>query len=491
MDSTNFSGEIARRCSDSSRLVNAKTGEVSSDISTLIAQSAAFFMSFGLKPGDRIIITCRLSPASALAYLGAMYAGLVAVLIDESTLSTDTSTYIEQTGARAVWSEIDDSPNLKIPPEVLYIHANRMMAGTILPHPVPRTATDLAVLMPTSGSTGRPRFVMVSHGNLLANTEAIVRSQRLGDGETAMLILPLSYCFGASVLHSHLYSGGSVVFDNRFMFPDKILRSIAKYECTTLAGVPSVYKILLSRSSISAIPMPSLRRAIQAGGYLEWQYIEQIKSCFPNVSFYVMYGQTEATARITCLEPERLFDKRGSVGRPLDNLKLRIIDEFGVSLPAHQSGAIQVSGPSVCLGYWNDPEETHAKFNGNWLNTNDLGRIDEEGYVWIEGRNADFLKVRGKRLSFGEIEQKVLCIQGVRETAACKIPHKEAGEAPAVFVVPDKGFLHDELVSRIKRSLPPAWTCEKIIIVDHLPLTDRGKLNRMALNLLLDDYENP
>ena len=483
----NFSGELASRCSGSSRLVNAKTNEVSSDVGTLIAQSAGFFMSLGLKPGERIIITCRLSPASALAYLGAMYAGLVAIPIDASNLLTDISTYIELTGARAVWSEIDDSQKLKIPPEVLYIHASQMLGGGALPHPVPRTAADLAVLMPTSGTTGKPRFVMVSHGNLLANTEAIVRSQRLGGGEAAMLILPISYCFGASVLHSHLYCGGSVVFDNRFMFPDKVLRSIAEYGCTTFAGVPSVYKILLSRSSLTTIPMPSLRRAIQAGGHLEWRHIEQFASCLPDVPFYVMYGQTEATARITCLESEKLFDKRGSVGRPLDNLKLRIVDESGASLPAQQSGAIQVSGPSVCLGYWNDPEETRAKFNGSWLNTNDSGRMDEEGYVWIEGRNVDFLKVRGKRLSFGEIERKVLCVEGVKDAAVCAIPHEEAGEAPVVFVVPDKGVLHEELIGKIKGALPPVWTCEKIIIIDHLPLTDRGKLNRAALNLLLEE----
>ncbi len=483
----NFSGELASRCGGSSRLVNVKTNEVNSDAGVLIARSAGFFVSLGLKPGERIIITCRLSPASALAYLGAIYAGLVAVPIDASNLSTDISAYIDLTGARAVWSETDDSPKLKIPPEVLYIHANQATEGTVLAHPVPRAAADLAALMPTSGTTGRPRFVMVSHGNLLANTEAIVRSQRLGDGETAMLILPISYCFGASVLHSHLYCGGSVVFDNRFMFPDKVLRSIAEYGCTTFAGVPSVYKILLSRSSLSTIPMPSLRRAIQAGGHLEWRHIEQFRDCLPDVPFYVMYGQTEATARITCLEPERLSDKKGSVGRALDNLKLRIVDDSGASLPARQSGAIQVSGPSVCLGYWNDPEETRAKFDGSWLNTNDSGRMDEEGYVWIEGRNVDFLKVRGKRLSLGEIEQKVLCVQGVRDAAACVIPHDEAGEAPAVFVVPDKEVSHEELASRIKTSLPPAWTCEMIIIIDHLPLTDRGKLDRAALNLLLEE----
>ena len=128
--------------------------------------------------------------------------------------------------------------------------------------------------MPTSGSTGVPRLVKVTHGNLIANTEAIIRSQSLGTDESAMLILPLSYCFGASVVHTHLYQGGGIVFDSRFMFPDKVLRAINNCACTTFAGVPTVYKILLGRSSIRSIPLPGLRRFLQAGGALDTQSIQ-------------------------------------------------------------------------------------------------------------------------------------------------------------------------------------------------------------------------
>src|SRR5262249_17574952 len=132
--------------------------------------------------------------------------------------------------------------------------------------PAACVASDLAVLMATSGSTGALRFVMVSHGNLIANTEAIIRSQRLASDERAMLILPVSYVFGASVMHTHLYDGGGVVFDRRFMFPDKVLQAIAQFNCTTFAGVPTVYNVLLRRSNIRRISMPSLRRFLQAGG---------------------------------------------------------------------------------------------------------------------------------------------------------------------------------------------------------------------------------
>lgn len=485
MYSQNFSGELARRCRDSSRLINAKTGEIYSDIEAHIALHARRFTLCGLKPGERVVIVSHLTPATAVAYLGAIYAGLVAVPLDATNLS-ELINVVELTGAHAVWSEIDNDWSHELPAEVKFIHGNPE-AGHGLPPPVSRALDDLAVLMLTSGSTGTPRFVKVTHANLLSNTESIVKSQHLGGEETAMLILPVSYCFGASVLHSHLFCGGSVVFDSRFMFPDKVLKSIAEYECTTFAGVPSVFKILLKRSSLATISMPELRRVLQAGGHLEWQYIEQFTTLLPDVPFYVMYGQTEATARITCLEPGKLYEKKGSVGLPLENLKLRIVDESGNALPPLHTGAIQVSGPSICPGYWNDPEETIGGYDNGWLDTNDYGKVDEEGYLWIEGRNADFLKVRGKRLSFGEIEKTVAGVPGVHDVAVCPVVHEEAGEAPALFIVPDVGVNGIELTNMIRNTLPPAWTCERIVLIDHLPVTDRGKLNRKALKLLLDN----
>jgi acyl-CoA synthetase (AMP-forming)/AMP-acid ligase II len=337
-------------------------------------------------------------------------------------------------------------------------------------------ASDLAVLVATSGSTGTPRFVMVSHGNLTANTEAIVRSQNLLRDERAMLILPLSYCFGASVFHSHLYQGGGVVFDSRFMFPDKVLHAINHYRCTTVAGVPTVYNILLRRSNLRSIPMPSLRRFLQAGGPLAPQQVAEMRDTVPTAKFYVMYGQTEATARISCLDPEFLGEKLGSVGRPLDNLSIRIVDEEGRELPAGETGEIMVSGPSITLGYLNEPEESRRKFQDGWLRTGDLGHLDAAGCLWIDGRKANFLKIRGVRVSFAEVEARVASLAGVSECAVAAVAHPEAGEALALYIVPDKDAC--EVVEKVRRSLPTYWTCESINIVSHIPKTARGKVSR-------------
>ena len=477
----NFAGRLAKRLGQHSHLIDAATGQSIPpiDLPRLISNFGAGLLSARLKEGDRILIGCVLSPASSIAYLGAMYAGLVPVPIEEGVLLSSLSGLLERTGARAVWTERDSGLEGKVDRRVRALHGFPEQKMTEPIPPAPRDESDLAVLVGTSGSTGAPRFVMVSHGNLTANTEAIIRSQNLGADERAMLILPISYCFGASVLHTHLYQGGGVVFDRRFMFPDKVLRAIQRHECTTFAGVPTVYNILLRRSNLRSIPMPCLRRFLQAGGPLGPERVAKMRAVVPTTKFYVMYGQTEATARISCLDPEHLNAKLGSAGRPLDNLTLRIVDEECEDLPAGHTGEIIVRGPSITLGYLDEPEASRSAFKDGWLHTGDLGHLDTDGYLWIDGRKGTFVKMRGVRVSFAEVEAKVSAVPGVYECAAAVVPHVEAGEALALYIVPEQGA--GGVVDRIRQSLPTFWTCDSINIVSEIPKTSVGKVSRSAL----------
>ena len=477
----NFAGELVKRLGSLSYLIDAATGETlrPCDLPRLISSFGGRMLSAGLKPGDPILIGCRLSPSSGIAYLGAMYAGLVPIPVEENTLASSADILLNRTGATALWTEKPNTFDKINSQTVKLIHGHpaEMLADTI--PPVPRKNNDLAALMATSGSTGAPRFVMVTHGNLRANTEAIARSQHLADDERAMLILPVSYCFGTSVLHSHLYRGGGVVFDRRFMFPDKVLRAVNQHGCTTFAGVPSVYNILLRRSNIRSIPMPGLRRFLQAGGALAPQHVVEMRSIVPTAKFYVMYGQTEATARISCLDPEKLDEKLGSVGKPLDNLEVSIVDEDGIDLPAGRTGQIVVRGPSITLGYLNEPEASGLVFKDGRLNTGDLAHLDDDGYIWIDGRMGAFLKMRGIRVGLAEVEARVAAVPGVYECAAAAVPHPEVGEALVLYIVPDEKA-HD-VANQVRNSLPATWTCDSIRIVSTIPKTSRGKISREVL----------
>ena len=480
----NFAGRLVERLGPGSYLIDAATGRTISpgDLPRLIAAYGASLLSAGLREGDRVLIGCSLSPASALVYLGAMYAGLVAVPVEDRALTASAAALLEATAAKAVWTEAGLRGGGNFPGSILCLQGD--LAGDlpkIIP-PAACAASDLAALMATSGSTGVPRFVMVSHGNLIANTEAIIRSQQLANDERVMMILPVSYCFGASLLHTHLYQGGGVVFDRRFMFPDKVLHAVAHFGCTTFAGVPTVYNVLLRRSNIRGIDMPGLRRFLQAGGGLAPQKISEMRAAFPLTPFYVMYGQTEATARISCMEPERWEEKPGSVGRPLDNLVVSIMDEQGNDLPTGQVGELRVKGPSICSGYLNDPEETRRVFCGGGLRTGDFARQDEEGYLWIEGRKGSFLKMRGIRVSFAEAEEKVTAIPGVYECAALAVDHPEAGEALVLFIVPDQGVRIE--VDDVRRHLPAHWALDSVRLISELPKTSAGKVARSSLSVL-------
>jgi len=481
----NFAGQLVRRLGPNSCLIDAATGETvpARSFPGFVAGFAAGFLSVGLEPGDRILIGCGLSPASTLAYLGAMYAGLVPVPLEERDLSMSGEPVCTTTQAKGLWTR------KRIKCEWIERLGVKHFTGNFDAHsidslpPHPSTASDLATLMPTSGSTGTPRLVMTTHGNLTANTEAIIRSQHLGPDERAMLILPVSYCFGASVLHTHLYQGGSVVFDSRFMFPDKVLRAIDIHGCTTFAGVPTVYNILLGRSNLRSIPLPSLRRFLQAGGALAPKNVQQMCEVVPTAQFYVMYGQTEATPRISCLPPQHLGEKLGSAGLPLDNLLVRIADDEGREVPAGQTGEIWVKGPSICDGYFNDPEETGRKFQDGWLKTEDMASVDADGYLWITGRKGDFMKIRGVRVSFAEVEEIVAQVPGVCECAATSMAHPEAGEAIALFVVPQRGA--SDVPARVRGALPPHWTCTEVNLVGELPKTANLKISRTLLRTIV------
>ena len=484
----NFAGRLVDRLGANSVLIDAVTGQTLSatEVAAMIAGFGAGFLSIGLCPGDRVLISCGPNPASTLAYLGAMYAGCVPVLVDERRLEASGHLVFTKANAKAAWTGRRVSWDWAKKNGYPQIEGNFEPCPVQSLQPSPREQDDLAALMPTSGSTGVPQLVMVSHGNLIANTEAIIRSQRLGPEERAMLIMPVSYVFGASVMQTHLYQGGGVVFDSRFMFPDKVLQAVNTYGCTTFAGVPTVYNILLRRSHLGSVALPCLRRFLVAGGALASKTIERLRQIVPTADLFVMYGQSEATARISCLSPERLSDKLGSAGLPLDNLTIRIVDEKGQELPNGLIGEIQVCGPSICRGYLDDPDATQRKFDGGWLKTGDLGFLDEDGYLWIKGRTSEFIKIRGFRVSLAEVEAKVAAIPGVYECAAAGVQHPEAGEALALFIVEDSVEDNNAyaLAERIRHALPSQWTCASVKVVAELPKTANGKIARAQLQML-------
>jgi len=188
----------------------------------------------------------------------------------------------------------------------------------------------LAEIIFTSGSTGEPKGVMISHKNLIANTSSIVEYLQLTPDDRMMVVLPFYYCYGLSLLHTHLRVGGSIVFNNAFIFLGGVLKSLLDYKCTGFAGVPSHFQILLRKSdSFKQTKFPDLKYVTQAGGKLAPIFIDEFRAAHPDVRFVVMYGQTEATARLSWLPPEVYERRKGSMGKGIPGVELKVVNEKG------------------------------------------------------------------------------------------------------------------------------------------------------------------
>lgn len=291
-------------------------------------------------------------------------------------------------------------------------------------------ANRLAEIIFTSGSTGEQKGVLISHKNIIANTGSIIDYLQLTSADIIEVVLPFYYCYGLSLLHTHLKVGGSIVMNNNFIFIGSVLNDINKYKCTGFAGVPSHYQILLRKTrDFKTSSFPTLRYVTQAGGKLHVTFIREFVESFPDINFYVMYGQTEATARLSYLPPDKLSTKAGSIGKGIPGVTLHVVDEHGVPVKAGETGEIIAKGDNIMLGYLNDPEDTAKAIKNGWLYTGDLATVDDDGFIFIESRKKEIIKVGGVRISPQEIEEVIVAYPGVIGCSIEAIPDELLGEA--------------------------------------------------------------
>ncbi len=272
----------------------------------------------------------------------------------------------------------------------------------------------LAEIIFTSGSTGEPKGVMITHKNLIANTGSIIEYLKLSGDDIIEIVLPFYYCYGLSLLHTHLKVGGSIVLNNTFMFIGSVISDLNKYKCTGFAGVPSHFQILLRKTkSFKTNDFPHLKYVTQAGGKLHIIFIQEFIDAFPGIKFYVMYGQTEATARLSYLSPEMLDKKIGSIGKGIPGVELEIFNDKNQPAKSGEVGEIVARGNNIMSGYLNDAESTNKTLRNGWLYTGDLAFKDDDGYFFLTARKKEIIKVGGKRISPKEIEEVIVSIPDV------------------------------------------------------------------------------
>ena len=340
-------------------------GQLRSAAGRLAAELAAL----NLPPGSRVGVLGPNSLFWVAAYLAVMKLGHVAVPFSDKLTPDDVRRNAGLVGCAVVFA---DRRVLRAFAPALSEGSIKVLSDEVLrsgqescwPPGVPVDPGTDAVLMFTSGTTARPKAVRVTHGNIQANTDSIITFLELRSDDRVLVVLPFFYCYGASLLHTHLRCGGRVVLCNTFVFPEKALDLLEQENCTVFAGVPSSFQLLLRASTFARRALPSLRLIQQAGGKLPPVLIEELLAAKPTAKLFVMYGQTEATARLSYLPPDKLREKPGSVGRGIPGVELRVLDKNGEPVTPGERGEIYATGANISPGYYDDSRgvrrEVHA-----------------------------------------------------------------------------------------------------------------------------------
>ncbi|MBI5445896.1 MAG: acyl--CoA ligase [Deltaproteobacteria bacterium] len=469
---------------------------------------AAWLRNQGVAKGERVGILLDEPSDYVSCYFGVLMAGAVVVALNTQTSARTLRKLLNDCGASTLLTHekfaryLDelagevpllervalggsaqrDAPRAAWPLRATLeeVFATRPQQGWV---PAPSSPSELAQIIYTSGTTGEPKGVMLRHANLVANTRSIVEYLRLTEQDRGMAVLPFFYAYGNSVLLTHIAVRATLVVNQSFVYPNLILDQMVAEKVTGFSGVPSTYALLLHRSAIRNYRFPDLRYVTQAGGAMAPKWVVELKEVLPEPEIFIMYGQTEASARLSYLDPREVLRKAGSIGKAIPGVSLELLDPAGAPVPTGEVGEIVARGENVMAGYWDQPEATAEVLRPEGLWTGDLARKDEEGFFYIVSRKSELIKSGAHRISPKEIEEVILEHSAVHDVAVLGVPDEILGEAIKAFVVlkTPAAATPKELLQHCRRALPAFKVPQQVQFLDSLPKTDSGKTRKGAL----------
>ncbi|AYD41116.1 AMP-dependent synthetase [Clostridium fermenticellae] len=439
---------------------------------------------------DSVLIISENSLFFIKTYFGVIKSGSICVPVNPAISINDMEYIIKSLNIKMIFVQerYKEKINSLIEEDIEIYTENELFNLKYIGEPEVRNDVDLkddtALIMFTSGSTDKPKGVMLTHYNLIYNTSSIIKYLKLTKGDRIEVVLPFYYCYGTSLLNTHFRCGGSIVINNRFMFPQTVLEHINKYNCTGFAGVPSTYQILLRMTNIKDIKFPSLRYITQAGGRLPEIFISELASILGKTDIYIMYGQTEATARLSYLPPDKLKSKLGSIGKGIPGTKLMVLNKDGIETGVDEVGEIVAEGGNIMTGYFNDKTSTDKVLKNGLLYTGDIGKKDEDGFIYIVSREKNIIKSAGNRISPKEIENVIVGIKEVVECAVIGVQDDILGEAIKAFIVLKSNRMNINskyIIDYCKEKLPNFKVPKYIEFLTELPKNSSGKVLLKAL----------
>lgn len=415
-----------------------------------------------------LLLKCDNSISSILFYVACLELKVPVMLIDDKTSDGELESIIEE--YKPYYIVIRGEAGCSFGYEKLY---NRDEFSLLVCTEKPRTKIlgELALLLSTSGSTGSRKFVRLSYANICANTDSIIEYLNITEFDVAITTMPMSYTFGLSIINSHLSMGAKIVLTKYTTLQREFWDQVSNQKVTSLSGVPYLFEVMI-KTGLLKRDLPNVKTITQAGGKLNaalklrlLDYCEQSKK-----KLYVMYGQTEATARMSYVPPDKLRDKIDSIGISVSGGALEVLSDDGVALQPYECGEIVYTGANVSLGYAEKISDLNLDdtLNGK-LYTGDVGYRDEDGFFFVVGRNKRFAKVFGLRLSLDELEDLLVN----------SFPHldfmcKDNEGTIEIFFSGTDLDINDatKIVSNSTKINRSAFKFKKI---SHIPRNDRGK----------------
>ncbi len=480
--------------------VRATYSEVNTKANTL----AHYLLQRGVQRGDRVGILFENCLEYVVSYYGVLKAGAVAVPLSTDLKADSLNSILLELEPRSLIASSRFENLLKSfelnqcgLQELILKTPNSSWNGTGLkvtkldellhndasPNPRLENGRDsLASIIYTSGSTGRPKGVMLSHGNIVSNTDSICQYLNLTASDIQMVVLPFFYVMGKSLLNTHFAVGGTVVINNKFAFPASVLGEMVKEKVTGFSGVPSTYAYLLHRSPLASYrdKLESLRYCTQAGGHMSRTIKEGLRQVLPaHTQIFIMYGATEASARLSFLQPERYTDKMESIGKAIPKVTLRLLDSRGQEVAPGEIGELTASGPNIMQGYWKDPESSAKVLDENGYHTGDQAYCDQEGFFYIVGRKDDLLKVGGHRINVREIEDVLMESGLLLEAVVLGVLDTLLGRKLVACAVPKSNECTErEMLAYCVNKLAKYKIPNQVVMTRSLPKNASGKIDR-------------
>lgn len=491
------------------------------DASRFAGGLAASMREAGIKRGDRVAIQMTPGVNLALAITAISMADAAFVPVHHSLFADQVAHIMQDCDAAALITEAKRLDKLRATlaecPALRFVIATNANEATFESQPVldfeqcllgtPADAgnqtigKDLGAILYTSGSTGRPKGVMLSHANLIAGAEIVAQYLSLTRDDRLLAALPLSFDAGLNQLTTAMLVGGTAVMID-FRFGRDITRRLVDEEITGLAGVPTLWSLLAQPSSgLATQPLPHLRYITNTGGAMPQNVLGTLRATLPETKVFLMYGLTEAF-RSTYLPPDEIDNRPTSMGKAIPNTEIMVVNEAGDHCGPGETGELVHHGPTVSLGYWNQPELTRKVLRPHPLKqpgrtehdtvcySGDLVTRDEDGFLYFVGRRDNQIKSAGFRISPDEVEEVLHSVAPLRQAAVVGVPDELLGQHLVAFAIAQEkaGKLDpQEILAACAAKLPRHMVPKQVNLVGTLPMTANGKVDYTSLRKSLQD----